>query len=87
MSDQPRYSMLIEWSIEDQSYVVSFPEWEANGLIGHTHGESYEEAARKGREVLHMLMESAHADAGRLPTPQTFDRRYAAAGTRSTAVS
>jgi hypothetical protein len=33
------YTMLIEWSDEDDAYIVSFPEWEEQqGLIGHTHG-------------------------------------------------
>jgi antitoxin HicB len=87
MSDRPYYSMLIEWSLEDQSYIVSFPEWEADGLIGHTHGETYEDAARKGHEVLHMLMESARANAEHLPVPRTFDRRYVPAGKPSPAAS
>jgi len=56
MSEQPRYSLVIQWSDEDQAYIVSFPEWEAHGLIGHTHGDTYEEAVRKGQEVLHLLI-------------------------------
>jgi len=80
MSEQPRYSMIIQWSDEDQAYIVSCPEWEAQGLIGHTHGETYEDAARKGREVLHMLVESARAEGEPLPAPQTYDCRYTAAG-------
>jgi antitoxin HicB len=36
------YSMIIEWSDEDQTFVVSFPEW---GTHTHTHGATYEEAA------------------------------------------
>jgi antitoxin HicB len=72
MSEQPRYSLVIQWSDEDQAYIVSFPEWEAHGLIGHTHGDTYEEAVRKGQEVLHMLMESALAEGEPLPSPRTF---------------
>ena len=72
MSEQPRYSLLIQWSDEDQAYIVSFPEWEAHGLIGHTHGDTYDEAVRKGQEVLHMLMESARAEGEPLPSPRTF---------------
>ena len=74
MIDSPRYSMLIAWSEEDQAYVVSFPEWEAAGLIGHTHGGSYEEAVRNGQEVLHMLAESAKRDGETLPEPNVFER-------------
>ena len=77
---QPRYSMLIQWSDEDQADIVSFPEWEAQGLIGHTHGETYEDATKKGRDVLHMLVESARAEGEPLPAPQTYDCRYTATG-------
>ena len=72
MSEQPRYSLVIQWSDEDQAYIVSFPEWEAHGLIGQTHGDTYEEAVRKGQEVLHILMESAGAEGEPLPSPRTF---------------
>ena len=41
----PHYSMVIEWSDEDQLYIVSFPEWAAAGYISHTHGATYEKAA------------------------------------------
>src|SRR5260370_30195887 len=36
MNERPRYSMAIQWSDEDEAYIVSLPEWEAHGLIGHT---------------------------------------------------
>jgi len=73
VNDQFRYSLLISWSDEDQAYIVSFPEWEANGLVGHTHGDTYEKALRHGQEVLRMLVESAHRDGEPLPAPSTFD--------------
>lgn len=72
MSAQPHYSMIIQWSEEDQAYIVSFPEWEAHGLIGHTHDETYAEAVRKGQEVLRMLIDSAHAEGEQLPRPHIF---------------
>ena len=72
MSEQSHYSMAIQWSDEDQAFIVSFPEWEAQGLIGHTHGVTYEEAVRKGREVLHMLVESAQMEGEPIPAPHTF---------------
>jgi len=72
MSEHLHYSLVIQWSDEDQAYIVSFPEWEAHGLIGHTHGDSYEEAVRKGQDVLHMLIESARKDGETLPVPRAF---------------
>ena len=79
MNDQFRYSLLISWSEEDQAYIVSFPEWEANGLVGHTHGDTYEEALRHGQAVLHMLVESARNDGEALPAPATYGRQVAGA--------
>ena len=40
MGEQLRYLLVIQWSNEDQVYIVSFPEWKADGLIGHTHGDT-----------------------------------------------
>ena len=44
-----KYSILIQWSEIDQTYVVSFPEW---GNHTHTHGDTYEEAFQNAQEVL-----------------------------------
>jgi antitoxin HicB len=52
--NQPKYTVIIQWSEEDQSYVVSLPEW---GPYCKTHGATYEEAARNAHEVLELLME------------------------------
>ena len=64
------YTIIIQWSHEDQCYVVSLPEW---GEFCHTHGESYEEALKNAQEVLELLIESAHEDNEDLPVPITFD--------------
>lgn len=61
------YSVVIQWSPEDQVYVVTLPEWGA-----HTHGETYEEAARNAQEVLDMLMETEAEDGRTLPAPHGF---------------
>jgi antitoxin HicB len=69
---QARYSMVIEWSDQDQAYIVSFPEWEAAGHIGHTHGETYAEAVQKGEEMLRFLIESTQEEGDVLPPPRVF---------------
>jgi predicted RNase H-like HicB family nuclease len=71
-----RYSMLVQWSEEDQVFVVSLPEF---GDYAQTHGSTYEEAARSGREVLELLVESYQADGQPLPAPQLYG---ASAGAR-----
>jgi predicted RNase H-like HicB family nuclease len=62
------YSMLIQWSDEDQVYVVTLPEF--GGC--RTHGATYEKAAKKGHEVLALLMESAKEEGQPLPPPATL---------------
>ncbi|MBD1845015.1 type II toxin-antitoxin system HicB family antitoxin [Cyanobacteria bacterium FACHB-63] len=66
-----RYSILIQWSDEDQCYVVSLPEW---GEYCHTHGETYEEALQNAQEGLELLVESAIAEGEPLPEPQTLGK-------------
>jgi antitoxin HicB len=64
-----RYTIMIQWSDEDQCYVVSLPEW---GDYCHTHGDTYEEALENAREVLELLTESAVDEGKPLPYPQLF---------------
>lgn len=64
-----RYTIIIQWSEEDQCYVVSLPEW---GDYCHTHGDTYEEALHNAREVLELLTESALDEGKPLPVPQLF---------------
>jgi predicted RNase H-like HicB family nuclease len=68
--------MLIEWSHEDDAFLVSLPDWE--GIVRNpvTHGDTYEEAVRHGREVLQMLVEEC-LETGR-PLP-VFGRASAVA--------
>jgi predicted RNase H-like HicB family nuclease len=77
MIEQPRYSMTIQWSQEDDHYIVSFPEWEAAGHIAHTHGATYEEAVAQGREALELLVESARQVGAVIPVPRTFHEHQA----------
>ncbi|CCQ60594.1 type II toxin-antitoxin system HicB family antitoxin, partial [Crocosphaera watsonii] len=61
-----QYSIIIQWSDEDQKYVVSLPEF---GPYAHTHGNSYEEALKNGQEVLELLIEDYQARNKPLPKP------------------
>lgn len=69
MIEQPHYCMVIEWSDEDQVYIVSLPEW---GKYAQTHGATYDEAVRHGQEVLEMLMDSARTEGKPLPPLRVF---------------
>jgi predicted RNase H-like HicB family nuclease len=63
------YSMLIQWSDEDQVYIVTLPEF--GGC--KTHGSTYEKAARAGSEVLELLVEDYQALGHDLPPPAKFE--------------
>ena len=65
-----RYSMLIEWSEEDQAYLVMLPEWADRVMMPATHGDTYSEAVKNGQEVLELLVESTTQDGEPLPTPK-----------------
>ena len=63
-----RYSMTIEWSEEDDVYVVTLPEFPNC----HTHGSTREEALKNGEEVLELLIESKTEWEHPLPAPRLF---------------
>jgi predicted RNase H-like HicB family nuclease len=67
--EQPRYSMLIQWSNEDNAYLVALPEWQNEVQDIFAHGDTYEEAARNGRECLEFLTKSAKELSEDLPEP------------------
>jgi antitoxin HicB len=59
--------MLIQWSSEDDAYLVSLPEWEGRVFNPVTHGDTYEQAAKHGLEVLEGIMAVALDDGEPLP--------------------
>ena len=63
-----RYGMSIDWSQEDEAFLVSFPD--VPGVM--THGATREEAAERGEEVIVMWL-TAMIDAGRpIPPPSPY---------------
>jgi predicted RNase H-like HicB family nuclease len=64
-----RYSMLIQWSEEDQLYIVSLPEF---GQYARTHGKTYEQALEMGKDCLEELIASYEETGEPLPEPRLF---------------
>lgn len=62
------YSINIQWSDEDQAYLVTLPEF---GPQPQTHGGTYEEALANAREVLDLLIETYQAEGWKLPDSAT----------------
>ncbi len=70
--NERHYSIVIEWSDEDQAYVVLLPEWQKRVLQPVTDGATIEEAARKGQAALEGLIEQALRFGEPLPEPRVF---------------
>jgi antitoxin HicB len=66
-----QYTILIQWSDEDNCFVVSLPDF-TDIMQPCTHGETYIEALQNAQEVLEMLVESALKNRNPLPKPQRF---------------
>nr|WP_156090531.1 type II toxin-antitoxin system HicB family antitoxin [Planktothrix paucivesiculata] len=64
-----KYSILIQWSEEDQAYIASLPEW---GQYARTHGETYEETLKNAKEVLEDLVYGYEKIGRSLPEPKTL---------------
>ena len=68
-ADATRYSLIIEWSDEDQVYIVTAPE-----LPGcRTHGATRAEALAKGEEIVAEWLEIVSERGRALPEPRVFD--------------
>jgi predicted RNase H-like HicB family nuclease len=67
------YTMLIEWSEEDQVYIVTLPEFDCK-----THGSTYVEAVQNGEEVLEMILEDLERENLPAPQPQHYRLETAA---------
>lgn len=65
-----RYQMLIQWSEEDDCFLVGFPDFP--GQQWRTHGETYQEAVLHGIEALESLVAAYNAIAEALPEPITL---------------
>lgn len=62
--------MLIQWSNEDNSFLVTLPEWDDRAANPVTHGNTDEEAVKNGQEVLEMLVELSPEQGKSLPEPR-----------------
>jgi predicted RNase H-like HicB family nuclease len=62
------YSMNIQWSDEDEAFIVTVPE--LPGCI--THGATYEEAARQGEDAIETWLMGAKEFGLPIPEPRGY---------------
>ncbi|OUL24816.1 HicB family protein [Nostoc sp. RF31YmG] len=65
-----KYQMLIQWSVEDNCFLVGFPDF--SGQRWRTHGDTYEEAVANGIEALESLIMAYEATNEPLPQPTVY---------------
>jgi predicted RNase H-like HicB family nuclease len=61
--------MIIIWSEEDSCYLVHLPDFPFQQF--HTHGDTYEEAAKHGQEVIDSYLEIYREQEKSLPQPKS----------------
>ena len=67
-----RYSMIIQWSEEDQLFLVTIPEFADLVVMPCTHGKTREEAIQNGEEVIEMYLEAWQTEGQSIPKPTTL---------------
>jgi antitoxin HicB len=53
------HTIVIQWSDEDECFVVFLPEFAGYVMQPVTHGETYEEALHNAQEVIDLLAETS----------------------------
>jgi antitoxin HicB len=67
------YTIVIQWSQDDDCYLVHLPEFPTQPF--HTHGDTYETALANAKEVIELLVEEYQQDGKSLPQPQQTEYR------------
>ncbi len=62
--------MVIQWSEEDNCYLVHFSDFPWQEF--HTHGDTYEKIAKHGQEVIESLIEWYQEKGKVLPQPRNL---------------
>ncbi|AFZ42996.1 Uncharacterized protein family UPF0150 [Halothece sp. PCC 7418] len=67
-----QYSMVIQWSEEDQLFLVTIPEFSDRVMMPCTHGKTRQEATHNGEEVIEMYLSAWKNEGQSLPEPSTL---------------
>lgn len=67
------YSLLIQWSEEDQLYLVTIPEFSDLAMQPCTYGKTYEEAVRNAQEAIEGYLEYCQEEGISPPVPAIPD--------------
>ncbi|MBD2424727.1 type II toxin-antitoxin system HicB family antitoxin [Phormidium sp. FACHB-1136] len=67
------YSMILEWSEDDQLFLVTVPEFADQVVMPCTHGKTREAAIRNGEEVIAMYLEAWQTEGIPIPKPKIVE--------------
>jgi len=67
-----QYSIVVQWSDEDQLFLVTIPEFSDRVIMPCAHGKTRYEAILNGEEVMEMYLEAWEAEGESLPKPNTL---------------
>ena len=67
------YSMLIQWSEIDRIFVVTIPEFIGRVSMPCTEGDTQEEAAKHGLEVIETFLEIWEEEGKSIPEPRALE--------------
>lgn len=67
-----QYSMIVQWSDEDQFFLVTIPEFSHLVIMPCTHGKTRQEAIHNGEEVIAMYLEAWEAEGESIPEVSTM---------------
>ena len=65
-----KYSMIVQWSDEDQLFLVTIPEFSDLVVMPCTHGKTRQEAIHNGEEVIEMYLEAWRTEGEVIPEPR-----------------
>lgn len=71
-----KYTITLQWSEEDQCFVVFLPDFE-DVMQPVTYGDTYEEALQNAQEVIDLLVETTQEEGKSPPTPKPFQFQVA----------
>jgi predicted RNase H-like HicB family nuclease len=63
--------MIVQWSDEDQLFLVTIPEFSDLVVMPCTHGKTRQEAIHNGEEVIEMYLEAWRTEGEAIPEPRT----------------
>jgi predicted RNase H-like HicB family nuclease len=64
------YMINLQWSEEDQLFLVTIPEFSDRVIMPCTHGKTYTEAIRNGEEAIEMYLEAWQLEGETIPQPK-----------------